>query len=68
LILSARRVPAQIVAADTASLLVSRLTPDDAVRLAARLPGLFAADLRRLPPRRLVLQRGQQLGTLDLLE
>jgi hypothetical protein len=68
LILSARRVPAQIVAADSASLLVSRLAPDDAVTIQSRWSGLSAADLRRLPPRRLVLQHGQELGTLDLLE
>ena len=67
LVFAADRAPEATRPEPTARL-VSRLDRQSAERLATHLPGVHAADLRRLPPTRLVLQRGQSIGTLDLLE
>ena len=48
------------------TLIVSRLGKEDAERLYTRLPGTRAADLRRLPPGRLIIRRGDNLGTADM--
>ncbi|GIK42104.1 MAG: hypothetical protein BroJett011_59370 [Chloroflexota bacterium] len=51
-----------------ATLLLSRLDKKDAETMSEGLPGVRTADLRRLPPRRLLFQRGEVMGTLDLSE
>ncbi|MCQ3979055.1 MAG: hypothetical protein DPW09_37005 [Anaerolineae bacterium] len=49
------------------SLLLSRLDREGA-EMMGQILGIRAADLRRLPAKRLLLQRGNVLGTLDLIE
>jgi hypothetical protein len=49
------------------SLLLSRLDREGA-ELMGQILGIRAADLRRLPAKRLLLQRGEVLGTLDLID
>jgi hypothetical protein len=66
LVRSATAIPGQILAGEATSLLLSRLSAAEAERMEPQLPGVRAADLRRLPPERLVLKRGQTIGTLDL--
>lgn len=50
------------------SLLLSRLGRDDAEKVQVELPGVRASDLRRLPDGRLLLRRGMEIGTLDMVE
>jgi hypothetical protein len=68
LIRSATALPQQILSGKSTSLLLSRLSGPEAERIEPELPGVRAADLRRLPSERLVLKRGQALGTLDLIK
>ena len=49
------------------TLLVSRLGKADAEGLSKQLPGLRPADLRRLPAERLIVRRGQALGTVAIM-
>jgi len=49
----------------TSSLLISRLSREDAERIGPILK-LRPADLRRLPPQRLLLQHDQSLGTFEM--
>lgn len=49
------------------SLLLSRLDREGA-EMMGQILGIRAADLRRLPAKRLLLQRGEVMGTLDLVE
>ena len=48
------------------TLIVSRLNKDDAEKLYPKLTGTRAADLRRLPPGRLIVRRGRHLGTATM--
>ncbi|MFQ5578555.1 MAG: hypothetical protein ACE5G8_16375 [Anaerolineae bacterium] len=48
------------------TMLVSRLAKGDTEKMAPRLPGLHAADLRRLPLDRLIMRRGEYLGTATI--
>ncbi len=58
-----------LAALPEATLLVSRLrTPEDAALIQAQLPDVPAADLRRLPESRLLMRRGQDVGTLEIME
>jgi hypothetical protein len=51
------------------TLVISRLKEaKDAEAIQERLPEVSAADLRRLPPTRLLVQRGQVWGTVELVE
>ncbi len=66
LVRSATAIPGQILAGESTSLLLSRLSTAEAERMEPQLPGVRAADLRRLPSERLVLKRGQAIGILNL--
>jgi hypothetical protein len=67
LIVVSQQVQTQPILGKTGSLLLSRLGREDAERLSPILK-IRPADLRRLPPRRLLLQQGQSLGTFELEE
>lgn len=45
--------------------LISRLRREDAETIAVELDGVRPADLRRLPAGRLVLRRGEKIGTME---
>lgn len=49
------------------SLLLSRLDREGA-KMMGQILGIRAADLRRLPAKRLILQRADVMGTLDLID
>jgi hypothetical protein len=48
------------------ALLLSRLSGEDAARMEPALPGIRAADLRRLPPNRLIFKQGDDICTVDM--
>lgn len=48
-------------------LLVSGLDEHSAAQIQTELPGIRPTDLRRLPQTRLVLRRGSEIGTVDML-
>jgi hypothetical protein len=66
LIVSRERIGSPATLPPVTTLLVSKLTRDDVGWLEPYLPEIHATDLRRLPPSRLVVQRGRRWGTVEL--
>ena len=67
LVLSTERLPLSPPIARPSALLLSRLAKEDAEAIQKQVPDVRVSDLRRLLPRRLLLRRGQSIGTLDLV-
>lgn len=68
LVLSTEQPGSKSLPAQPASLLLSRLEGDVPGWLQAELPDVRVTDMRRLPPKRLVLKRGNEICTVDLQE
>jgi hypothetical protein len=65
LVQAGTRLPEGGLEPEPATWLMSRLHRDDAGTMAARLDGIGAADLRRLPDGRWLLRQGQAVATLE---
>lgn len=65
LVQAGTRLPEGGLEPEPVTWLLSRLHRDDAGTMAARLDGVGAADLRRLPDRRWLLRQGQAVATLE---